>query len=383
MNKNRVLMFTVEEYRDRLTKVQNRMKELDLDCLVVADPVDLFWLTGYHSHGYQYLAWQATVVPKKGDPVMLTRHMEEIAFRLQAWPEELYGYQDLEDPMEATRKVLKQFDNVKRVGISKNSAYVRPVQLEKIVNIMPEAEFVDTSDLILNIRIVKSPAEVGYIREAARILNLGVMAGVEAAHEGCTENDIAAAAVGTMIREGGEDPASRPFMGVGYRSPMGHGSWERAVVKKGDVIYLETGGCYNRYHAAMMRTMSIGQPSKVAAAMGETTVNAVNAAIAAIKPGATSGDVDAASRGTVTRAGFGDWFRTRSGYSIGPAFVGWLDGPSIKKNDPTILLPGMTFHLICFLTDFNFSVSSSETVLVTETGCEKLTNVPQVGLFIK
>lgn len=376
------LPFSVEEFKIRLNKVQSKMKELDLDCLLVTDPVDLYYLTAYRSHGYPYLAWQVLIVFQSGNPIMLTRHLEELSFRQQSWTQDLYGYLDHEDPIESTVKLLRQYKQMKKIGISKKSWYVQPFQLEQLNEMMPEVEFVDGSYLVFNFRVMKSTAEIKYIKEAARILSIAVKEGIDSAYANCTENDIAGKTLYAMIREGSETPATTPLIGVGSRSALGHSSWERNKVSKGDVIFLETGACIWRYHAASMRTICIGEPSKFVRQLEEASRLAVNAAIEAMKPGATSGDIDDACRGTVHRLGLGEHFHHRTGYSIGAGFIGWIDGPSLKKNDTTVLKPGMVFHIVPFLTDLNISVAISETVMVTDNGSERLTNIEQ-KIFVK
>lgn len=379
----RVLPFSMEEYALRLDKVQSQMSELDLDLLLVNDPVDLFYLTGYRSEGYSSMRWQTLMIPSKGKPVVITRRLEELCFKQQSWIEDIKeGYLDHEDPIDLTIKYLESYGILKRIGIPKSSWFVMPDQLKKIEDAFQEVEFVDSTNLVSDIRIIKSPAEISYVREANKILSIATKKGIEAAHEGCTENDIAAATMFALISNGSETPAQSPLIGAGNRSALGHGSWERHPVEKGDVIFLESGACMFRYHAAVMRTISIGEPSHFVRILEEASREAVNAAIAAIKPGATTGDVDNACRSAVLKKGLGQYFHHRTGYSIGAGFTNWIDGPSLMKGGTTVLEPGMVFHVVPFLTDFKLSVAISETVLVTDKGSEKLTNVEQ-KVFVK
>lgn len=375
----KLLAFPKEEYELRLKKVQSKMDELDLGCLLVTDPTDLYYLTGLRSGGWCAMPWQTLVVPRKGNPDHITRKLERDIFQQQTWLEDIReGYGDGEDPIALTIKYLKSYDNLKRIGISKGSWFVSPNQLKKIEDAFQDVEFVDTTNLLTDIRLIKSPAEISYIREAARILSIAIPEGVEAAREGCTENDIAAATLFSLVSNGSGTPAWTPFVGTGIRSNLGHVSWERYPVKKGDLVFLEVGAAMYRYHAATMRTISIGEPSSLARQLEEASREAVNAAIAVMKPGATTGEVDEACRSGVIKKGFGEYFNHRAGYSIGAGFKVWIDGPSLMQGGTTVLEPGMVFHVVPELG----GVSISETVLITENGNEVLTDIEQ-KIFVR
>lgn len=377
------LPFLVNEFKERLNKVKESMRRENLDALLVNAPEDLYYLTGYHSMGYAFLGWQTLIISLKEDPIMVTRNLEQLSFRQQSWTDKLLGYKDHEDPIEYTVKVLLELGLENgRIGVPKKSWFMSTYHWEQISNSLPSVEWVDGSNIVAGIRIVKSEAEISYIRHSAQLLQKGLLAGVEEAKEGCSENDLAAAALHTMIKEGSEVPGTLPLIGAGQRSALGHSSWEGFKAGRGDVIFYEIGACVRRYHAAIMRTISIGEPSDFVKRLEEGSRSAINAAIDVIKPGVTSGDVDRACRQTVKKLGLGDYFHHRAGYSIGIGFTSWLDGPSLKEGDDTPLKAGMVFHVVPFLTDFKVSVAISETVLVTDQGAEKLTNVEQ-KIFVK
>ena len=130
-----------------------------------------------------------------------------------------------------------------------------------------------------------------------------------------------------------------------------------------------------------MRVAACGETSPEAERRAGVVADALTAAIEAIKPGARSGDVDAACRGVVEKAGYGQYFRHRTGYSLGLAFPpGWGEGHifDLKPEDDRELRPNTVFHLVPILHDpDNFGIGMSETVLVTETGCEALTRYPR------
>ncbi|TIT71256.1 MAG: M24 family metallopeptidase [Mesorhizobium sp.] len=130
-----------------------------------------------------------------------------------------------------------------------------------------------------------------------------------------------------------------------------------------------------------MRTWCLGKPSDSVRRAADTSKAALAAAIAAMRPGVTSGEVDAACRGTVARAGLAHAFLNRTGYSVGVGICpGWGEGwvMDLKDGDPRVLHPGMVFHIVPVLfPEPNISVGFSATVLVTETGAEIISDYPR------
>jgi Xaa-Pro dipeptidase len=115
--------------------------------------------------------------------------------------------------------------------------------------------------------------------------------------------------------------------------------------------------------------------------MADVIIEALGAAIAAIRPGVTSGSVDEACRGPIERAGFEPNFRKRTGYSVGVGYApDWGEGyiVSLRRDDPTRLEPGMVFHMPPALrVSRRYGLGFSETVVVTDTGCDVLTQHPR------
>ena len=368
--------FAEAEFKERLSKVRKEMEKQELDGLLVMNPEDMYWLTGYRSMGF--FAFQVLVVTHEGEPVMVSRKLEELIFHNNAWCNSFFSYHDYEDPVETTVKVLQELNLIgKRLGVPMESSYLKPLSLKKMESLLSNTSLTDTTLLVSQLRWVKSPAELECIKKAAEFTRIGFLAGINAAEEGGTENDIAAAFLNSMIIKGSEKSSSGPLIGSGLRSAFGHSSWENNILKQGDIIFLEGGGCVKRYHAGAMRTISIGQPSEFAKRLEEASHAGVNAAISILKPGVTSGEVDMACRQAVENLGVGECFNHRAGYSIGIGFSSWIDGFSLKPNDPTVIKENMVLHVVPCLTTEEIGVAISETVVVTPHGGEKLVDLEQ------
>lgn len=141
--------------------------------------------------------------------------------------------------------------------------------------------------------MIKSPAEIEYIRKSTRFTE----AGMKSLAEGKTENEIAAKVFEAMIAAGSEFPSTAPIITGGWKSGIPHTTFHRLVLREGDAILFEIGGVYNRYTAALMRSAVIGKGDPEINLMNDICSEAVQAAIDIIKPGVTSGEVDEACRG--------------------------------------------------------------------------------------
>jgi Xaa-Pro dipeptidase len=381
----RIQIFTKEEYLGRVTKVREEIKARGLDLLLVHGPENIFYLTGHHSPGY-YM-YMCLLVPAEGQPALVVRRGELGNAMTYSWMEDLIGYDDTDDPLEKTIQVMcdKGYRH-DRIGVEFSSWFLTTNNFLKLAKILTKSRIEDATGIVEKFRVVKSAKEIEYIKKACESADVAMQMAIDAIRVGGNENDIAAAIFKGLCESGSEYLGMEPFVASGPRSATMHSPWSGRVIKEGDTILLEIAGCKNRYHGALMRSVHVGDlPSRVKD-WSEVCIESLNAAIAAIKPGVTSGQVDEACRGVIERAGLYEYFRKRTGYSIGIAFApDWGEGHmmDIKKDDPRVLEPGMVFHMPPALRDFGvFGVGFSETVLVTDDGCEVLTNLPR-ELYVK
>ena len=171
-----------------------------------------------------------------------------------------------------------------------------------------------------------------------------------------------------------------PLVVVGQATGVCFTTWQRRPIRSGDVVFLEAAANINRYHAIIARTCIAGTPTAEHRRFADLVIESLNRAIDAIRPGVTSGEVDAACRGVFEKAGIGHYFDHRTAYAIGIGFPpNWAEGRflSLRPGDPTVLEPGMTFHVVpsLFMPEYGFCFS--ESVAVTDAGCEVLTDYPR------
>jgi Xaa-Pro dipeptidase len=378
MRENENLPFGLDEYRARLEKVRDGMVERGIDIALISIPENIYYLTGYTTLGY-YM-YQTLLVPLVDEPLLLTYREERINIERLSWLERYVNYCVTEDPVEVTTRTIREaLAGGGRTLSIEESGFFFPIRTYKqLVDSLPKARWVDGSGLVERARLIKSPAEIEYIRAAATAAMAGMNAALRTARIGCSENDVAAAVYAATLQHGSEYPGSPPYVISGERSGLPHGTWEGRTLRDGDIVFLEFSGCVKRYSAAMMRAAFIGAPPPAVTGRVEAVLAGLQAAIDAICAGARSGEVDEACRSTILSYGFGD-FTHETGYSIGVCYPpGWNESHimNLHPGDDTVLEPNMVFHLVpsLIVPELNGHVGFSETVVVTQTGCEVLTD---------
>src|SRR5262249_16291746 len=150
----------------------------------------------------------------------------------------------------------------KRVGIDQGGWFLTINIYNRLV-----AEFgplLDATGLVEPLRRVKSKLEIEQLENAGRANDAGMQAGLSAARPAASRNDIASEIMRASIAAGGEYVGMEPFVTSGPRSGIPHTTWRRRRLEPGDVAVLETAACYNRYHAALFRTVAVGKIPQLA-----------------------------------------------------------------------------------------------------------------------
>lgn len=379
------LVFPMTEFERRLHDLRRRMDERGVDVMVTTTPENICYLSGFESPGHYY--FNALIVPREGEPLAVPRRLELSGYRALTWLDECRPYEDHEDPVEKTHAALVEFDwQEKRIGYERNCWFFTAPQQEKLLALCPEATFVDCSGIVEEGRLIKSQHEIALMRRAARTTEAGMQAGIEAVTAGATENDVAAAMNYAMIKAGSEWPSIVPFVASGYRGAIGHATWAGRTLEDGDIIMLELAGCLKRYHAPLMRTGFVGEPGARVRDAEKVVQEAFQAMRETIRPGVTAHEADAAGRAIIGNSHFGGEQGSRSAYSVGIGLPpDWGEGHilSMQPDEMRPLQANMTFHLLPWVqVPDEGGISFSETIRVTEDGCELLTDFER-SLFVK
>jgi len=380
--------FTPEEYARRLTKTRAAMEAAGIECLVVSDPSNMHWLTGYD--GWSFYVHQAVVVPPAGNPVWFGRGQDAAGAERTSWlpVADVVGYPDHyvqsteRHPMDYLAAELAERGLGRlRIGVEMDNYWFTAAAFASLQRNLPDARFSDATGLVNWQRAVKSPAEIGYMRKAARIVEAMHARIAELARPGIRKCDLVAEILATGTRGtpefGGDYPAIVPLLPSGADASAPHLTWDDKPMQPGMGTFFEIAGCVHRYHCPLSRTVFLGKPTQDFLDAESATLEGMEAGLAAAKPGNRCEDIARAFFAVLARHGIVK--DNRTGYSIGLGYPpDWGERTmSLRAGDRTELVPGMTFHFMTGLWLETMGLEITESILITETGVECLASVPR------
>jgi Xaa-Pro dipeptidase len=364
-----VLDFRIEEFRSRVTKAQKRMVEEDLPVLLLHAPENIAYISGFRMLGF--FMYQAVILPREGDPILVVRDVEQPAADETSWLTRRSVYIDLEDPIDATARALRELGlDGERIGLEFNTWFLTQDRLASLKTLLPRASFVPEPNIVRGLRLIKSPAEIEYLRKASRVVEAMALAVLDTADDGVSEREVAAAMTRAQILSGGES-FLEPILMTGPRTKQLHGTWSDRVIAEGDNVYFELNGVVGGYWSKLMRTAVVGKPSATIARAADIVIGALSDGISMMRPGADAGAIDAALREPVLKAGLRASYYHRTGYTMGLVYPP-SSGEYLREfmaGDTWRLEAGQTFHMLVL----GGGVGFSETVLVTDEGPDLLT----------
>src|SRR5215831_7947695 len=312
------LPFDDAEYQRRLDGVRAEMAKRDISAFISFTPENIYYLTGHDTPGYYF--YQACVVTPTHPPINVLRRVETTNTLGCSWARLTVGYEDRQDPVEATLGLLHELGVAgQTVGIEADAWFISPkraVQLQKGIE-QAGGRMVDASQTVEGLRLIKSEPEIAYIRTGARASEQAMQAGFKACRVGTNENEVAGVAMAELIRHGGEYAGLPPFIKSGPRSGLCHRTWAGRTLEKGDVIALELPGVIKRYCAALYRMGFLGNPDAEFTRRYAMVREALENVIAAIRPGVTSGEVHNSNKAAFAKYGYGHLLGHRTAYSVG------------------------------------------------------------------
>jgi len=362
------------EHASRITALRSAMAERGLAAVALTSPENVYYLLGLDHFGY--FAFTMLVVPAaEQEPVLVTREMERTTVRAQAPGVRHVTFADGEDPAHAAARALAPVvPGGAAVGVELRGSFLPPAVLDGLRAALPELTFTDCTGLLSAARAVKSAAEVEWTRRAAAVSDAAMRAGIAAARPGAAEREVAAAVHHAMYCAGGEPPGFAPLIRPVAMLGQEHVTWGDRVLEPGHGLFLELSGCVRRYHAPLARTVYPGFVPPDAVEAADAALCGLTAARAALGPGARTGEVFAAWQ----RAVGGMPRRHHCGYLVGigypPSWVGGAEVLGIRPGGDAEVVAGMVFHLMSWV-ERPVGHVVSDTVLVTEDGCELLTTV--------
>jgi Xaa-Pro dipeptidase len=380
-----MLHFTAEEFDQRLARTRAEMARRGLDALLLFAPESHYWLTGYDTLGFCF--FQCLIISDR-EPVLLTRSADLRQAQLTSTIRDIRIWRDRAgaDPTEDLVALLRELGlSGKRLGWeTRTQGLVHHHGARLAARLEGVARLIEASDLMGVLRLVKSPAEIAYVRRAAELADRAWDEAVCLAHPGADEAAILAAMQGAVLAGGGDYPGNEFIIGSGEHALLCRYQAGRRRLAAEDQLTLEWAGVWRRYHAALMKTIVIGRPRPQHRALQAAAEEALLACEAALLPGRPMGEVFAAHARVLDAAGLSAHRLNACGYSLGPRFSpSWMEDQMFYEDAPTIMAPGMVFflHMIIMDSGSGTAMTLGRTSLVTERGAEPLSRMP-LGMVV-
>jgi ectoine hydrolase len=382
------LHFPLSEYQRRIAKTRKSMAARGLGLLVVSDPSNMCWLTGYD--GWSFYVHQAVLLGLEGEPVWWGRGMDANGAKRTTFMghDNIVGYPDIyvqsmeRHPMEHLAQLVNERGwQDARVGLEMDNYWFSAKAYTTIVEHFKGAALHDSTGLVNWQRSVKSDFEIDFMRKAAKIVDAMHARVFELVEPGMPKNLLAAEiqkqAIVGADGNWGDYAAFVPMLPSGLDATAPHLTWDDRPFKKGEGTFFELGGCYRRYHAPLSRTVYLGKPPQKFLDAERAVLDATEAGLSVAKPGKTCGDVADAFFDELKAHGFEK--DSRAGYSIGLSYPpDWGERTmSIRRGDPTVLEPNMTLHFMPALWLDDGGLELSEPILITPLGAECLCKTPR------
>jgi len=382
------LNFPLDEYHRRIARTRAAMAAKGLDLIIVSDPSNMSWLTGYD--GWSFYVHQAVLLGLEGEPLWWGRGMDAQGARRTVFMghDNIVGYADHyvqsseRHPMDQLSEVIAARGWAKaRIGVEMDNYWFSAAANESLRRHLKDASFHDATGLVNWQRIIKSSHEMEFIRRAARIVDAMHAKVIELVEPGLPKNVLVAEIQKQAILGAGghwgDYCAFVPMLPSGIDATAPHLTWDDRPFKANEGTFFELGGCYRRYHAPLSRTVYLGQPPRKFLDAEKAVSEATEAGLAMCKPGNSCGEVAEAFFGTLSKQGFSK--DSRAGYSIGLSYPpDWGERTlSIRRGDRTVLEPNMTLHFMPALWLDDGGLELSETILITPSGAECLCQTPR------
>ncbi len=368
------------DYAGRRTAVEQRMLDRRIDLVFLPISGDLEYLTGvprrepsFGNISYRH-GWVAGgfFAPGRDPVLMLPRMITEFELDAPVRPE-IVVVRETDDAHRLLTETLGRFSTVKRLAVGARTWAETVVELQRALQ---GPELSNADQLISPLRQIKDSAELDAMRRAAEIVDqvMGLIS--PKVRPGVTEIELAAEINLEMKRRGSRiESFDTGVISISRQDQRDAGTRvSTAPIRQGTSVSFDFGAVVDGYCSDFGRTIFVGEPDDEFAHAYELVIEAQTAGMAAVKPGVTAAAVDRATRRVIEEAGYGKWFRHRTGHCIG---LDVHEYPFISEEDETPLQPGMTFTIEPSIFRPGVVGARIEDVIVCEAGgARKLNRYP-------
>jgi Xaa-Pro aminopeptidase len=360
-----------ELLRQRVAKLQEALLKHGVDAYIAATPVNMFYLSGFSEPPLERLMF--LLVPQSGEPwwFMPALSAESAETNPAGW-QVRYVWHDSEGPLRHLEQCAHE-QNLETAVIAVDDE-MPAMFLLILQQTLPAALFRRGGEIIAEVRARKDALEIAHMREAARLTDEALAAGLERCMLGVSEWAVALAIQRALYDMGSHLAFGIPIVAAGENSSKPHYTTGHRTLQPGDVIVIDYGGTYEGYCSDITRVVSVGAAPEEAKKIYAVVYEAHMAAREAAKPGVPAQEVDRAARRVIEKAGYGEYFVHRTGHGIGlsvhePPYIVEGNGAPLEVGhcftiEPGIYLPG------------RFGVRVENVYTITETGCESLNADP-------
>jgi len=374
------LHFSVEEFEARQREACRRMAAEQLDGLLIFRQESMYYLTGYDTSGYSM--FQAMYLGADGSLALMTRTADQRQSRITSVIRDIRIWIDKAgaNPAEQVRDMLESYGcRGKRLGVEYH-AYGLTAQRGRMVDaaLAGFCTLVDGSDVIRVQRLVKSPAELAYMRRAGELADGAFAITCQRTVKGANVGAIYGAMIDSIMAGDGDPSASRWPMGAGSEAMMVRYHTGHGTVGANDQVQFEFAASYRHYHVAAMNVILTGKPDPKHLDMFKACAEALDACLDTLRPGRTVGQVFDAHTNTFKRLGYGEHCLAACGYTMGATYPPtWMDWPMIYAGNPDVLAKDMVFfvHMILLDSTTGLAMSLGETAIVTDGPCERISHM--------
>lgn len=358
----------------RLEKLFASLRTSGLPAVALNPGPTLTYLTGAHFHLMERpVVFLAAIdhTPALVLPELETLKVEQIPFPVQAFA---YGESPSawEEAFRSAAQALRLDE--KRVGVE--TGRMRLLEYNFLRAAAPNAEFTDAGEILAALRLQKEPREVESMRKAVRVAQAALEAALPLIQIGMTEKELAGELTLQLFRHGSEpDLPFAPIVSGGPNAANPHASPSERPLQPSDLLVIDWGASVDGYISDLTRTFAVGEVDEEAARIHRIVQEANAAGRAAGKPGVPCAEVDRAARTVIEEAGYGKYFTHRTGHGLG---MEAHEEPYMRGDNQQRLAPGMTYTVEpgIYLPGRN-GVRVEDDMLVTENGCESLSDLPR------
>ena len=371
------LHFSEAELAERRAAACRLMEQEGLDGLLMFRQESMYYLTGYDTFGYVF--FQCLYLGADGRLVLLTRAPDLRQAQQTSMIPDIRIWVDGPDaePARELRAILDEAGCAgTKLGVEYEAYGLTAANGKRLDAALDGfCSLADASGLVSTLRVVKSPAELAYVRRAGELADAAWQAALDTAGAGAFEGDIMASMHGAIFRGGGDDPGNEFILGSGPGALLCRYYTGRRHLDPQDQLTLEWAGTYRHYHAAMMRTLPIGDPLPLHREMHAVAQDALLAVEDSLRPGKTYGEAFDAHGRVMDAAGYQAHRLNACGYSLGTTFApNWMDWPMLYHGNPVVFVPGMVVfcHMIIFNSEAGVAMTLGRSSVVTEKAAEPL-----------